>query len=110
MPHDAVAEEGAHPPPRPVDYLVGDEQVSRLDFFFETAAGVDGDNLLDADGLQGVDIRRCGISEGRSKCPLPCGQEGNPLPVQLADGDCIAGMTERCINAGFPMLVMPSIL
>jgi len=53
----ALLEEGVAPAPRPVEYLVGDDERLRLQLLAQRADGVGREHALDAEGLQRVDVR-----------------------------------------------------
>src|SRR5204862_6087250 len=52
-----ATEEAARPPLRAIEELIRDDDVAGLVFLFEAADGTRGENELDAERLQAVDVR-----------------------------------------------------
>ena len=94
-----VAEERRRTAARAVDELVRDHHVQRLDVLAQAADGADGDDELDAELLEGPDVRAGGHLGWKKAVPdaVPR-QERDALAVQRADGDGVAGRAVRCVD------------
>ena len=82
-----IPEEGADAPAGAVDYLVGNQEGSGLNFLLEAAAGADSDNMLNADRFEGVDIGPGRDFTGENAVSAAmAGQEGNADAIEFSDG------------------------
>jgi hypothetical protein len=72
-----------------------------MDVLFEAPHGADGNDSLDTERLQGVDVGPSGQFAGADVMPLPVpGEEGNWYALKSAGDDQIAGLAERGLHLG----------
>ena len=92
---DAVAEESGDAKEGAVDELIGNDEVAGLVLFFQRADGGDGENALDAELLQriniGAEIQLRGKDAVAAAVP---GEEGDLAALEIAEDESIAGIAE----------------
>ena len=95
MSNDAVTKEGGRAKRGPVDQLVGDHHVQRVNVFPQAADRADGDDALYAQGLEREDVgpgRYLGRGNSVST-PMP-GEERQPYFSKSSQQDAVARITE----------------
>ncbi len=100
--HDAVAEEGGDAVEGAVDELVGNDEVGGLVLFLERADGGDGEDALDAELLQGVDVGAEVELGGKNAMAAAVAREkGDLAALELAENEGVGGCAEGRFHALF---------
>jgi hypothetical protein len=102
MGNNIVIEKGALAVAGAIDNLVGDNKVPGRQFFPETAAGIDGDDRVNAQRLEGKDIS-AGRNPGRivAVTAAMTRQEGNRDAAKFTNDNGVARLTERRVKLQF---------
>ena len=90
-----------------VDDLIGDDEVSGLDFLFEAADGPGGDYVGNAQGFEGVDVGPVGDGRRAEHVPFAvAGQQGNRYAGPLSQRNGAGGLSEGGIDFSLLALVV----
>ena len=99
--HDAVAEERRGPAPRPVEELVGDDEVEGPDILPHAPHGADRDHPLDAQRLEAVDVGAEVQLRGHEPvAPAVAGQKNHGPDAEPADAVGVRRVAERGLDPG----------
>ena len=83
-----------------VDELVGDHEVGGLVLFLERADGGDGEDALDAEFLEGVDVgAEVELGGEDAMAAAMAGEKGDAAAFQFAEHECVRGRAEGCFHA-----------
>ena len=100
MGNDPVAEEGRSASAGAVDQLVGHHHVEGFDVLAQAADSAHGEDELDAELLEGVDVGpRGNLRREDAMTHAMSRQEGNSLARQRADYEIVARQPEGCVDA-----------
>jgi hypothetical protein len=92
---DAFAEEGGDAMEGAIDELVGDDEVSGLVLFLERADGGDGEDALDAELFEGVDVgAEVELGGQDAMAAAVAGKEGDFAAFELAEDEGVRGRAE----------------
>ena len=99
---DALAEEGGDAMEGAVDELVGDDEVGGLVLFFERADGGDGEDALDAELLEGVDVgAEVQLGGQDAMAAAVAGEKGDLAAFQLAENESVRGLAKGRFHGDF---------
>ena len=102
MADDAVTEEGRDAVEGAIDELVGNDKVSGLVLFLKRADGGDGEDALDAEFLEGVNIGAEVELGGKNAMAAAVAREkGDLAAFELAENEDVRGRAEGGFNALF---------
>ena len=102
MAHDAVAEEGGDAVEGAVDELVGNDEVGGLVLFLERADGGDGEDALDAELLERVDVgAEVELGGKDAMAAAVAGEKGDLAALELAEDKGVRGRAEGRFDALF---------
>ena len=88
-----------------VDELVGNHEVGRLVLFLQRADGGDGEDALDAELLEGIDIGAEVQLRGKNAVAAAmAGQEGDFAAFQFAQHEGVGGIAEGGFDAHFVLI------
>ena len=99
MADDAVAEEGRDAVEGAIDELVGNDEVSGLVLFLERADGGDGEDALDAEFLEGVDVgAEVELGGKNAMAAAVAGEKGDLAAFELAENEGVGGRRRRAFR------------
>src|SRR5690242_11094223 len=101
--NEAAAEKSGSTVFGAVDELVHYHEFSRTQLLLERTDGADGNDALDTQNFQRVDVRAEVDFGGQDAMPAAMArEESDALPLKQAEHDGVRGIAERRLNANFP--------
>ena len=100
--HDAAAEKGGFAPFCAVEELIGDEEIHRRIIFAKRAHRADGNDVLDAENFQRIDVGAViDFARREEMAASVARKKSDAAAFERAHDECIRGIAEGSLDADF---------